>query len=113
MTRQSDVQESMRTISNSTEKAVEVRKYDEKAVQQRMQKLHADVAQRKLAERERMEGLAKIQVSGSDVLLLAKELSWELTVAEQRLREEGGDVVAVMRDAVGLPKATRLGSEGA
>ncbi|AAZ12488.1 uncharacterized protein TEOVI_000906000 [Trypanosoma equiperdum] len=105
MTRQSDVQKSMRTISDGAEKAVEVRKYDEKAVQQRMQKLYADVAKKKLAEKKRADELAQIPVSEEDVQLLVRECGWEAQVAQQKLRERNGSVVAVLRDVAGLPKA--------
>lgn len=105
MTRQSDVQESMKTISSGAEKAVEVRKYDEKAVQERMKKLYANIAQKKMAEKKKMNELAQIKIEEDDVLLLMRELNWEQKTAEHRLREKKGDIVAVMREVVGLPKA--------
>ncbi|EAN92133.1 hypothetical protein C3747_35g495c [Trypanosoma cruzi] len=105
MTRQSDVQESMKNISSRVEKAVEVRKYDEKAVQERMRKLHADILQKKLAEKKRMDELAQIPVEEADVALLMQELGCDRMAAEQRLREKKGDLVAVLRDVAGLPKA--------
>ncbi|KEG08731.1 hypothetical protein DQ04_06551010 [Trypanosoma grayi] len=105
MTRQSDVQESMNKISSRAEKAVEVRKYDEKAVQQRMQKLHADIQQMKLAEKKKADELAQVHVVEEDILLLERELGCDRTAAEQRLREKRGDLVAVLREVTGLPKA--------
>ncbi|RNF25840.1 uncharacterized protein Tco025E_01940 [Trypanosoma conorhini] len=105
MARQSDAQESMKDISSRAEKAVEVRKYDEKAVQERMRKLHADVLQKKLAEKKRMDELAQIPLQEADVLLLMRELGCDRAAAELQLREKKGELVAVLREVVGLPKA--------
>ncbi|KAH9597826.1 hypothetical protein LSM04_002289 [Trypanosoma melophagium] len=105
MTRQSDVQECMNSISNRTEKATEVRAYDEQSVEERMRKLFLEIAEKKAADKKKADELAQIPVKNEDVELLMSELGWERAVAEHRLREKKGDTVAIMREVVGLPKA--------
>ncbi|CCW65867.1 unnamed protein product [Phytomonas sp. EM1] len=106
MTRQADAQRSMNKLSGNgqVEKVVELRSYDAEAVQVRMAKLRAEVAQKKLAELKKVEELSDVRVDDADVKLFATEMCLREDVARHKLQEKGGDLVAVLREAVNLPK---------
>lgn len=105
MTRQSDVQSVMKDVGRQTEKSVVMRTYDQNAVNAQMQKLRSEIAERKLAEQRRAEELAAVEVDPAAVTLVAEELCISKADALSRLQEKKGNMVAVLREAVGLPKA--------
>ncbi|CCW72339.1 unnamed protein product [Phytomonas sp. Hart1] len=106
MTRQADAQKSMNKLSGNgqVEKVVELRSYDAEAVQIRMAKLRAEVAQKKAAELKKAEELAGVHVNNADVKLFATEMCLDEDVARSKLQEKGGDFVAALREAVNLHK---------
>lgn len=107
MSRQADEQKAMTTVGGGghVEKTTAIRKYDQAAVAERMQQLRAEVAQKKAAEAKRNEELAAVPVETADVAVVAAELNISEDAARRRLQEKKGDLVAVLREAVGLPKA--------
>lgn len=107
MTRQVDVQKSMNNVSGGdrAEKTSNVRGYDEAAVQKRMADLHAEIAQKKAAEAKREQELAAVEVAAADISLLADQLGVSEAVAARKLKEKSGDVTAVLRETLQLPKS--------
>ncbi|AYU77299.1 hypothetical protein conserved [Leishmania donovani] len=107
MTRQADEQKSMRKVTGSgeAEKTSKLRTDDLAALQERMKKLHAEVTQQSEAKEQRARELAAVPVADEDVQVVAAALTVTPECARSLLQEKNGDVTAVLRDAVGLPKA--------
>ncbi|KAG5483727.1 hypothetical protein GH5_05570 [Leishmania sp. Ghana 2012 LV757] len=106
MSRQVDEQKSMRNVAGSgeAEKTSKLRTHDLAALQERMKKLHAEVTQQSEAKEQRARELAAVPVADADVQVVAAALAVTPECARSRLQEKSGDVMAVLRDAVGLPK---------
>ncbi|GET87077.1 hypothetical protein, conserved [Leishmania tarentolae] len=107
MTRQADEQKSMRKVAGSgeSEKTSKLRTDDLAALQERMKKLHAEVTQQNEAKEQRARELAAVPVVDEDVQVVAAALAMTPECARSLLQEKKGDVTAVLRNAVGLPKA--------
>lgn len=106
MTRQADVQRSMNDVSGDgqAEKTSKLRTFDQTALQQRMAKLRAEIAQKEEAEAQREKEMASRPVADADVAVVAAALNIAAAAAKRQLQEKNGDVTAVLREAVGLPK---------
>ncbi|CAJ1019591.1 hypothetical protein, conserved [Leishmania lindenbergi] len=107
MTRQADEQKSMRNVTGSgeAEKTSKLRTDDLPALQERMKKLHAEVTQQTEAKEQRARELAAVPVADVDIQVVAAALAVTPECARCRLQKKNGDVTAMLRDAVGLPKA--------
>ncbi|EPY23718.1 hypothetical protein STCU_07522 [Strigomonas culicis] len=105
MSRQQDEQRSMNKLSGNSnaEKATELRKYDQKEVQERMAKLRNELVEKKEAEKKKLAEIAAVEVNAADVSVIASELNISEADAKWKLQEKKNDVVAVLREAVHLP----------
>lgn len=108
MTRQADVQRSMNDVSGDgqAEKTSKLRSFDQTALQERMAKLRAEVAQKAEAEAQREREIASRPVDGADVDVVASALNLTTAAAKRLLQEKHGDVKAALREAAGLAKAS-------
>ena len=70
---------------------------DRSQVQQAMQKLAADQAQRTEAQRQRERELAAVKVQKDDIELVATMFDLDKKRAERCLREHKGDAKAALR----------------
>ncbi|KAG5509387.1 hypothetical protein JKF63_06697 [Porcisia hertigi] len=107
MARQVDEQKSMRNVSGSgeAEKTSKLRTDDLAELQERMKTLHAEVTQQNEAKEQRARELAAVPVGDADVQIVASALLMTPECARRLLQEKNGNVTAVLRNAVGLPKA--------
>jgi NACalpha-BTF3-like transcription factor len=107
MTRQADVQRSMNDVSGDgqAEKTSKLRTFDQTALQARMSKLRAEIAQKEEAEAQKEREIVSRVVADADVEIVATALNISAAAAKRKLQERNGDVTAVLRDAVGLGKA--------
>ncbi|KPA77219.1 hypothetical protein ABB37_07126 [Leptomonas pyrrhocoris] len=107
MTRSADVQRSMNDVSGNgqAEKTSKLRTFDQTALQARMAKLRAEIAQKEEAEAQREREVVSRSVADADVEVVADALHVPTGVAKRQLQEKNGDVTAVLREAVGLGKA--------
>ncbi|KPI84615.1 hypothetical protein ABL78_6320 [Leptomonas seymouri] len=107
MTRQADVQRSMNDVSGDgqAEKTSMLRTFDQTALQARMAKLRAEIAQKEEAEAQREREITSRSVEDADVEVVATALNIPAAVAKRQLQARNGDVTAVLRESVGLAKA--------
>ena len=89
---------------NTSEREVQAKTYDEAAVAERMARLNEGIRQKKEAEKARADELSKIAVSDVDVASVAKELGLSQAEAATRLRQAKGDINALFREYIGLPR---------
>ncbi|KAK7197508.1 hypothetical protein NESM_000700600 [Novymonas esmeraldas] len=110
MSRQADEQKSMRNVSGSgeAEKTSKLRTDDLAALQERMKKLHAEVTRQTEVKEQRAREVAAVPVADEDVQVVALALAVTPEYARRRLQEKNGDVTTVLREAVGLPKVSRV-----
>ena len=91
---------------NTSEREVQAKTYDEAAVAERMGRLNEAIRQKKEAEKVRADELSKIAARDEDVAVVAKELGLSNADAATRLRQAKGDLNALLRDYIGLPRRT-------
>jgi NACalpha-BTF3-like transcription factor len=88
----------------TSEREVTQRSYDHAAAEARMAKLKENAAKRRAEEKVKEDLIQAVEVNAQDVALISSELCLDSAAAKRRLQERNGDVVAVLREAVGLPK---------
>lgn len=103
MSRAADAGNEMTKV-NDQEKSGSMKHYDEAASTDKVNKLWAEVAAKKAAEEKKAAELAAIEVSDDDVTLVAESLNISEQQAKLCLQKKKGDVVAALREAIGLPK---------
>lgn len=107
MSRATDAEQQMTTITEGREPETAQDVNLDQASSDKMNKLWEEVKEKKEAEKKRAAALAAIPVKDEDINLLASSLNISSEEAKATLQKKKGDVVAVLREEVGLPKASK------
>lgn len=109
MSRLADAEREMNAMAKKKDnEATKDVKLDQ-ASNDKVSKLWAEVKEKKEAERKKAADLAALPVDAEDVQLLADSLSMTNDEAKLTLQRKKGDAIAALREAVGLPSASKTG----
>lgn len=107
MFRATDAEQQMTTITEGQEPDIAQDVNLDQASNDKINKLWEEVKEKKEAEKKKAAALAAIPVNDEDVILLASSLNISKEEAKTTLQKKKGDVVAALREEVGLPKTSK------
>lgn len=90
--------------ASGNEQSGNLKNYDADATNDKINKLWAEVVAKKEAAAKKEAELAAVPVEEADVAVVADSLNLPPADAKLLLQKKKGDVVAALREAVGLPK---------
>lgn len=102
-----DAEREMNAFSERQKKDINQDAKIDEASNDKIQKLWAEAQEKKDAERKKAAAVAAVPVEKDNIQLVATSLSISEEDAKLALQKKKGDAVAVLREAVGLPVATK------
>lgn len=99
-----DAANDMTKMSESQDKSGNMKHYDEAATNDKINKLWAEVEQKKAAAAKKAAEIAAIPVEEADISVVAESLNISKEEAKLKIQKNKGDTVLALREAVGLPK---------